>query len=112
MNLKEKIKSIIPKSVCIPDEFDSSDLAYCIQENVIGWPEQEGELLDLENNGIAVITNEHLIMYGGGDWQTPCKLEIKLNDNNELYVNHVEMDVFDYGMESEEIFEILNIDYE
>ena len=69
--------------------------------NAKGWPripepiadpEDEGdpylEMLDLENWKITHIGERCLTIKGGGDWQDAYEVNVIMNDNDELEVEH------------------------
>lgn len=79
MNL---IKAIVPKILEKDGDDDRLNL-YAIAESVDDWPkvkDEDGELedLDLENVEIIKIDQDEIIVWGGGDWQSPMKVTIQM----------------------------------
>ena len=73
-----------------------------------GWPNINGEPLDLENNGILSLSEESLVVNCGGDWQNPHKVIVKVGDLG-LYVESYKECNYDDGLSEEEILDILGV---
>jgi len=89
MNIKEKLKQDFVE--------DGHFEPYALTE-IANWPtiflenedednnELESEPLDLENCEVVELGERDMTIIGGGDWQMPHRVEIILNDNDELEV--------------------------
>ena len=66
------------------DEDFSDDFHHilaCIFASAEGWPYNEvGEAQDVENSGVTEITDSHIIMWAGGDWQEAMTMTLELVD--------------------------------
>ena len=95
------LKSELAKMIIDGEDIDIYNL------NVENWPnDEDGESQDLENWTINTISDDKMVMCCGGDWQDGMRLTIELV-NDKLTVTGVEKDIFEDGLDSEEILHIL-----
>ena len=84
---------------------------YELLDYVEGWPEYEGEGIDLENYEIIELDDYGLKVWCGGDWQQPFLISMKF-DGKMLHVVSAEHCNYIEGLSDEDVDKILGISEE
>jgi hypothetical protein len=93
MTIIEKLKTIFSPG----EYFDPYEL------EIKNWPDIEFdgdmERLDMENWEVTELTDNHMRMKCGGDWQEPYEVRIILNTDNDFEV--ISWDTTEFGLGDE-----------
>jgi len=72
---------------------DDDELEITNVASVKDWPKIEGESLVLENYEVKRLEDDHLLIWGGGDWQEPHDVTVKQVDGVLTAVSYEPADV-------------------
>lgn len=89
--------------------FDLFDILFAIS-HLKGFPmDENGEPYDLENYGFVEITEDKIVFYCHGDWQSPVEITVEIVGAMPTITNHRVLNFVPSEISEDRAYELLNL---
>lgn len=89
--------------------FDLFDILFAIS-HLKDFPRDEyGEPYDLENYGFIDITDDKIVFYCHGDWQSPVEITVEKNGSMPTITSHRVLNFVPTEISEDKAYELLNL---